>query len=230
MTRPARLLVIDPSVAYPEDEAVETILSGWPGEHRVCLPALRPGDGPAPGFGYELDAIVLLGSRASVHDDLPWLRELAAWLDPVLEGQQVVPLLGICFGHQLLAHRAGARVGYLRPDRSSELGIKSTRFDGSRLVPGARELHVVASHNEEVKTTPAGYRVVARRDCVELDGLEHERLPLFGYQFHPEARAGFLEARSLERSPLFASMVAETDALLRAFLQLALRPTFQKQP
>lgn len=222
MSRPPRLLVIDPSIAYPEDECVETVLAGWPGERCVRLPALRPGDGPAPGFGYDFDGIVVLGSRASVHDDFPWLRQLEAWLDPVLDGTHAVPLLGICFGHQLLAHRAGAQIGYLRPDRSSEMGMKTTTFDGSRLVPGRRVLHVVASHNEEVKSAPAGYRVVARREGVELDGLEHETLPFFGFQFHPEARAGFLETRALARSASYAAMVVETEMLLDAFKKLAL--------
>ncbi len=190
----------------------------------MLRPALRPRDGPEPGFGYDVAGIVVLGSRASVYEDLPWLRNLGAWLEPVLEGREQVPLLGICFGHQLIAERAGGEVGFVRPDRSVELGIRETLLDGCRLVPGRRLLHVVASHNEEVKTVPPGYRAVARRDRVDVDGLEHETLPIFGFQFHPEARAEFLRARGVDVSRTEAAMIADADRLLDAFRRLALEP------
>ncbi len=224
MSRPPRprLLVIDPSVAYPEEECVATVLDGWPGEAQVLLPALRPGDGPGRGSDYDVDGIVVLGSRASVHDDRPWLRELGAWLSPVLEGEKRIPLLGICFGHQLIAERAGGEVGLMNGDGSTELGIRETVLEGGRLVPGRRILRVVASHKEAVKTAPRGYKIVARRERVPVDGLEHESLPIFGFQFHPEARESFLEARGFEGLQMDPTMIAGSEELLSAFRRLAL--------
>lgn len=215
-----RLLVVDPSVAYPEDEGIATVLRGWPGESVIAQPGLRPGDGPASSTPYDVDGIVVMGSRASVHDDVPWLRDLGAWLDPILSGTVRIPLLGICFGHQLIAQRAGGIVGELA-NGAHELGVKESRFDGSRLVPGRTSLLVVASHGEEVKTVPDGYRVVAVRDRVPVDGIEHERLPIFGVQFHPEARESFLEARALDASAL-ATAGADGDRLIAAFQRVVL--------
>ena len=171
MTRRPRLLIIDPSVVWPEEEGVAQVLGDWPGEWRVARPALSPGDGPDCGAGYDWDGVVVMGSRASVHDNPPWMRELGAWLQPILDGAHRLPVLGICFGHQLIAHRVGAEIGFVHPDRSEEKGIQETVFERSRLVRDGRRMRVIASHEEEVKVAPAGYRVVARRSHVPVDAL-----------------------------------------------------------
>jgi len=222
MQRP-RLLVIDPSIVYPETEGTATIVAGWGGEADVRMPSLRPGDGPGPGFGYDYDGVVLMGSRASVEDDHSWLRELAEWLDPLLDGRRALPLFGICFGHQLIAHRAGGSVGHVRPDRKILLGEETSVLEGGRLIPGRTELRVVSSHCEEVKALPAGYRVTARRAGILVDGLEHERLPVFGFQFHPEARGDFLGSRGATPACVCAAAAADGDRLMRAFFELVRR-------
>ncbi len=222
MPRPPRLLVIDPSVAWPEDEGVRTAVGDWPGEVVLLRPALSPGDGPGPGDGHEANGVVLLGSRASVHDDDRWLRALGEWLDPVLRGDRPLPLLGICFGHQLIARRAGAAVAYVHADRRSELGVRETAFGESRWAPRAGRMRVVVSHRERVEHAPEGFRVVARREDVPVDAMEHERLPILSVQFHPEARAGFLARRGVDASALDAEAVAANDRLLAAFRRMAL--------
>ncbi len=220
--RPPRLLIVDPSVIFPEDEGVAEIVGDWPGEPRVLRPGLTPGDGPRPGDGYDLDGVVVMGSRASVHDDRPWLRDLGDWLDPILSGAIPIPLLGICFGHQLVAHHAGGAVGFIKEDRSEELGLRETRLDGSRLARDRDRMVVVVSHNEEVKKVPPGYRVTARRPEVRVDGLEHERLPIFSYQFHPEARRDFLAERGVSLEDVEESVFQGMADLLFAFRRLVL--------
>jgi len=222
MSSPPQLLVIDPSVAWPEDEGAAEVARGWPGEVRLLRPALRPDDGPRPGDGYDAAGVVLLGSRASALDDLSWLHDLGDWLSPILRGEAPVPLLGICFGHQLVAKLAGGTIGFVHEDRHVELGVRESTFDGSRLLPGHRSLRVVASHREEVKDLPPGYRIVASRKGVIADALEHERLPVFTVQFHPEAREEFLRKRGADPSLLDAGAVEENARLLATFHRLAL--------
>jgi GMP synthase-like glutamine amidotransferase len=216
-----KLIVIDPSIAFPEDEGIREVVGDWAGEVKVLQPGLEPGDGPAPGDGYEAAGVVLMGSRASVHDDLPWLESLGRWLDPILEGKVEVPLLGICFGHQMIAHRRGARVGFVHEDRKHELGLQDTVLDRSRLVPDLERMRVVVSHNEEVKDLPSGYHVVATRGPVRLDGIEHDRLPVFSFQFHPEARREFLTERKVDLTGLDEIAVAKMNRLLAAFRRIA---------
>jgi len=217
MTRAKRLWVIDPSIHHAEDECVEQILAGWTGERRIFRPSLSPGDGPGPGDGYDADGVVVLGSSASVHEPLPWLRDLGAWLKPLLDGRRALPVLGICFGHQLVAHLAGARVGVLRPDGGKDLGLRDTLLEGGSLLPGRHDLKVVVSHRETVETLPDGYRVTARRPEVPIDGLEHDDLPMFTFQFHPEARRDFVARRGMDPAAIDDRVVGDSNRLLDAF-------------
>lgn len=230
MSAGGRLWIIDPSTRYPEEEGVAEILRGWGGSHRLFRPSLRDGDGPAPAAGYETDGIVIMGSAASVHDRLPWIADLAAWLAPVVRGEVRVPVLGLCFGHQLIAHLTGGRVGYVREDRSKIVGVSSSIIDGSRLVPDRRSLRVVVSHREEVKQAPAGFHVVARRDACTIDGLEHETLPLFSFQFHPEARVAFAQHCGFDPALVDAQLRQDCELLLGGFCDWVEKSRTEKKP
>ncbi|RMG46772.1 MAG: hypothetical protein D6718_04965 [Acidobacteria bacterium] len=219
-SRRKTLLVVDPSVNRPEGEAVAWIAGAWGGPVRVCRPALEPGSAPPPGDPHEVGAVVVMGSAASVHDDRSWLAALGAWLAPIVRGEVEVPLLGICFGHQLLAHLAGGEVRPLRADRSKVLGVSRTRFEPCRLHPGG-EMPVVVSHREVVTRVPEGFRVVARRREVPVDAIEHQDRPLFGVQFHPEAGPEFAEHVGIDPARLRPDVVAPARGVLMAFLSLA---------
>ncbi len=220
--REPRLWVVDPSVHRAEDQGVSEVLAGWPGTARLFRPGLSAGDGPSPVLGYETDAIVLLGSAASVYDPDRWIVDLADWLRPIVTGSIHIPLLGICFGHQLVGHVAGGRVGWLRPDRSKSKGVRVTRFAASRLLPGEPELRVVVSHREELQDLPTGFYGVARRHASALDAIEHVELELFGVQFHPEARDEFARSASIDPTEIDARVIADGRRLLAAFQSRAL--------
>ena len=75
---------------------------------------LFPDDGPLPGFG-GVDHIVVMGAVSSVNDPDPWIAEELAWLQAA--DAAGVPVLGICFGAQVLAAALGGRVFRLpRPE------------------------------------------------------------------------------------------------------------------
>ena len=211
------LWVIDPSMDRAEDQGTAEILDGWSGEHRIFRPALRPGDGPEPGTGHDTDGVVLMGSRASVLDDHDWLGALAAWMVPLLDGTAGVPVLGICFGHQLIAHLCGAEIGFVSSDHTKLSGVETTVIEGSRLLPGRAELRVVVSHREEVKTCPHRFRVVAQRGPIAIDGLEHGTLPIYSFQFHPEAREEFARHAGIAESSIDGAVRRDNRALLDAF-------------
>jgi GMP synthase (glutamine-hydrolysing) len=220
--RAPRLWVVDPSINNPEVEGIASILEGWPGDSRVFRPALNPGDGPAPEHGYDTDGVVLMGSASSVYDTLPWATRLSAWIGPLVEGRVRRPLLGICYGHQLIAHLAGGEVGWLNEGREKRLGVEESELRGGRLLPGRRRLRVVVSHREEVKRLPAGCRVTASRPGVSIDGLEHREFPVFSYQFHPEAGEEFARHVGLDPAVLDERVHEDSRLLLGAFRDLIL--------
>jgi GMP synthase-like glutamine amidotransferase len=210
--------VIDPSLHNAEDQAVAEVLRGWEGTSRLFRPALAPGDGPDPGTGYPTGAVVLLGSAASVYDTHAWIPALASWIRPILRGKERIPLLGVCFGHQLIAHLAGGRVDFVDESHSKTVGVERTRLTGGRLLPGEHVLNVVVSHREEVKRAPDGYRVTARRDSTPIDGLEHRTLPIFTFQFHPEAREEFARRAGIPSALIDDRLCHDSGRVLAAFL------------
>jgi GMP synthase-like glutamine amidotransferase len=216
------LWIVDPSIRHPEDQGVEQILCDWPGRSRLFRPALSTDGGPAPGCGYDTDGVVIMGSGASVVDPLPWMEKLSAWLQPILDGHVVVPVLGICFGHQLIAHLAGAPVDFIDPERVKRIGVETSELDGGRLLAGRYSLRVVVSHCEEVKHAPRDYHVVARRGRIEVDGLEHRVLPVFSYQFHPEAREEFAVHAGFDPALVGPAVREDSQRLLGAFRQKVL--------
>lgn len=116
----------------------------------------------------------------------PWDAQLC--VDTVCRFGGKVPLLGVCLGHQVLGHCAGAVVEKgVRPMHGK---VTRVRHNGTGLFAGLpREFNVTRYHSLVVRqdTLPEDYQV----DCLAEDGavmgLSHRTLPLFGVQFHPEA-------------------------------------------
>jgi GMP synthase-like glutamine amidotransferase len=227
--RTGRLWIVDPSVRHPETQGVQEVLRGWSGESRIFRPGLEPSCGPAPGLGYDTDGVVILGSAASVHDARPWLEPLASWLAPIVRGEVELPLLGICFGHQLIAHLAGGEVGYVRQDRAKTVGVETSQLLHCRLLPGVDSLRTVVSHCEEIRSVPHGFRLIARRTTCCLDGIEHERLPIFGFQFHPEAREEFAQCAGIDLRLLDERLRLDGQRLLASFLDWVRGPSEKKR-
>ncbi|MEX1309115.1 MAG: glutamine amidotransferase [Candidatus Sulfomarinibacteraceae bacterium] len=152
---------------------------------------------------------VVTGSAAMVSDREAWIGRTAEWLRAAVEAG--VPVLGVCFGHQLLAHAFGGRVG---PNpRGREIGTVGLTLTDSAaadpLLAGLPErIDVHATHLESVLELPPGAELLASS---ALDPHQAFRLPgrrAWGLQFHPELTAaitrGYIEAkrRDMQREGL----------------------------
>ena len=107
-----------------------------------------------------------------------------ALMRPRLEGYGK-PILGICFGHQLLAKLFG---GELAHGRDRQYGPTPIRCDpAARLFAGLPAAQSVwMSHGDHVAQVPPGFRVAATSDSCPVAAYEAEGRDLFGLQFHPE--------------------------------------------
>jgi GMP synthase (glutamine-hydrolysing) len=96
-----------------------------------------------------------------------------------------VPILGICYGHQLIAHDLGGRVSR---GTIKEYGHSSLRHQESQLFNGlpARDLTVWMSHGDTVVDVPHGFDVMGETDDCKIAAMQDRRRRLFGLQFHPE--------------------------------------------
>ncbi|HLX34253.1 MAG TPA: glutamine-hydrolyzing GMP synthase [Candidatus Limnocylindrales bacterium] len=123
-------------------------------------------------------AVILSGGPNSVYDRDAPRPDPAIW-----SGR--LPVLGICYGAQLMAHELG---GDVLPTSKREYGpatVSITEPDG--LFRGIdREQPVWMSHGDSITKLPEGFRSTAQTDSTPFAGLVDERRHLYGIQFHPE--------------------------------------------
>jgi para-aminobenzoate synthetase len=111
-------------------------------------------------------------------------RDAGVSLDALRRGE--VPVLGVCLGHQALAHVAGGTVVHAPEVMHGRLS--PIRHDDSSLFAGLpQDFLAVRYHSLVVGTVPAELRVSAWTPDGVVMGLEHRTRPLFGVQFHPES-------------------------------------------
>lgn len=96
-----------------------------------------------------------------------------------------IPVLGICYGHQLISFTFGAEVGKAKSAEFGKTVLKNIG-NGKLLKDLPSSFVVWMSHSDEVKTLPHGFKVVASTENCKFAALEHEELPIFTVQFHPE--------------------------------------------
>jgi GMP synthase (glutamine-hydrolysing) len=123
-------------------------------------------------------AIILSGGPNSVYDEGAPKPDPAIW-----SGR--LPVLGICYGAQLMAHELG---GDVLPASKREYGPATVSIsDGDGLFDGIdREQPVWMSHGDSITKLPEGFRSTAQTDSTPFAGLVDERRHLYGIQFHPE--------------------------------------------
>jgi GMP synthase (glutamine-hydrolysing) len=132
------------------------------------------------------DAVVVTGSPSSVIDLAPWMRETGKWLRE--QAERGTPVLGVCFGHQLLASAYGGSVG--RSPRGRELGtVRCALTPAGREDPlfadVAPEFEVQATHEDEVERLPAGAELLATNGWSRVQAFRIGRT-VRAVQFHPE--------------------------------------------
>ena len=124
------------------------------------------------------NGLILSGGPASVYD------KGAPHLDPGIFSLGI-PVLGICYGMQLMAHHLGGEVEF---STRREYGPGMLRItNSSQLFEGLGEqIDIWSSHGDKVTALPAGFRTAARTDNSNFGAIENPERKLYGLQFHPE--------------------------------------------
>ena len=147
----------------------------------------------------KLKGVILSGSHASVYEETtdkapPSVFELG------------VPVLGICYGMQTMAHQLG---GIVQSGHQREFGHADVRAHGhTQLLEGIQDyatamghgmLQVWMSHGDKVVELPHGFKLMASTDSCPIAGMADEERRFYGVQFHPEVTHTKRGAAILER-------------------------------
>jgi len=134
----------------------------------------------------QLKGVILSGSHASVYEDY---TDKA----PQCVFDLGIPVLGICYGMQTMAHQLGGKV---EGGRTREFGFAEVRAHGhTRLLEGIEDrttvegfgmLDVWMSHGDKVTDLPPGFKLMASTPGCPIAGMADEARGFYGLQFHPE--------------------------------------------
>lgn len=161
----------------------------------------------------EVDAVVISGSPAGVHDGHEWIGYLRTW---IINSSSSLPLVGICFGHQLMADAFG---GLVRT--ATRWGVGIERYD---LVDNALwgdeggPVALPASHRDQVVRAPANATVTATADYCPIAALRYVDRKALSIQPHPEFTKEFvseLVTWRAEQGTLSAAEISQARSTLR---------------
>ena len=130
---------------------------------------------------YDPIGIIFTGGPNSVYlDDAPHV-------DPAIF-EMGVPVLGICYGCQLMAHTLGGRVTAAQEDSAREYGKTETFYDtGCKLFKGLPEQSISwMSHGDYMAKVPEGFALVGHTNACPNVAIADEKRGFYGVQFHPE--------------------------------------------
>ena len=142
--------------------------------------AVNEGDLPARADACE--AYLITGSAYGVYDEAPWIGDLKAFVNAA-KGRAA--LVGICFGHQLMAEAFGGKV--VKSSRGWGIGEQTYRvLRREPWMDGAPEIRLPGSHQDQVVEVPPGAEVVAASDFAPIGALAWRDQPAISLQLHPE--------------------------------------------
>ncbi|MEM7219457.1 MAG: GMP synthase [Pseudomonadota bacterium] len=183
--------------------------------------------GELPAVPDACDGYLITGSRHSVYDPLPWIARLAEFVGAVRE--RALPLVGVCFGHQLLAHFFGGRVG--RAAGGWAVGVHRSRVVARRswMRPACDSLGLLSSHQDQVLELPIDAEVYVSNEFCPHAGFtvgDHTMT----IQGHPEFCAAYARElmgvrREVLGEPLYRSGIdslaqpTEADIMARWMLE-----------
>lgn len=156
-------------------------------------------------------AYIVLGSASNISDKLSWHAPLADFLLQELKNNK--PVLGLCFGHQIMCNALGAKVEFYTKEETKEMGSRNITITedfwnfkkGENLLLGVTHRQVVRNLPGDLKQVGFGF---------ENDIVIHETLPFMGTQAHPEASDYFCRTDITNLNPSEIKAIQRDGSLL----------------
>jgi GMP synthase (glutamine-hydrolysing) len=185
----------------------ESTGDAWPGDwatHDLRTDATLP-------EARDADAFIITGSSHSVTEETPWMQRADELVRAIAAAG--TPMLGVCFGHQMIAHALGGEVA--RNPRGREIGtVRVTRLSDDPLfadLPTAFDVH--ATHVDSVTRLPSSATLLATTDLEPIAAFRLGK-SIRAVQFHPEFDADVMRGYLLARGELIRAEGGDPTALL----------------
>lgn len=147
---------------------------------------VQTGELPQPGA---YPSYLITGSPAGVYDPMPWIAPLMEFIRAAKDSRMV----GVCFGHQVMAEALGGQV--IKSPKGWAAGLN--RYQVLRPQPwtnGERHVAIPASHQDQVVVQPPATEVVTASDFTPYAALTWAERPAISFQFHPEFSPAYAKA------------------------------------
>lgn len=165
-------------------------------------------EGEFPASVHDADGWLITGSRHGVYEDHPWIPPLEQFIRDAFAAR--VPVVGICFGHQIVAQAMGGKVERY----TGGWAVGATDYDF-----GGETIRLNAWHRDQVVQAPAGAKVIARNEfCTNAALLYDDRA--LTVQAHPEFRPEFVDGLMKTRGKGLVPDAVMAEAAARLSLPL----------
>ena len=145
--------------------------------------------GELPDEAGKHQAYLITGSPAGVYDTFPWIEPLQEFIRSAKQTKMV----GICFGHQIMAEALGGHVE--KSDKGWGAGLH--RYEIARREPwmdSETSIAAPASHQDQVVVQPPNTELIIESGFTPFAGLAWTDRPAISFQFHPEFSPAFAKA------------------------------------
>lgn len=205
--------------------------------HSFAFETIHVLDGQRLPDPASLDGIVITGSPAGVYEDHAWLEPLRGFIREAYVAE--TPMVGICFGHQIMADALGGVVeksakGWGLGRHSYNVVARPAFFETA-----PESLNLLCSHQDQVIVAPAEAEVILASEFTPNAGLAYRSGKAISFQPHPEfsddftralidLRRGHLGEADLERA--VDSLAARSDSsLVRSYIAQFMRAAGRRQ-
>ena len=167
----------------------DTFFKSEPGFDAFTVTVIDVMGGEMPADIHAHDGYLVTGSATGVYDDEPWIAPLAAFLRDAHAND--IPLAGICFGHQMLAHSLGGHAEKFEDGWG--LGVYDVPMNNKPdWIDDRDSIRLIHIHQDQVKAMPTGGTLIGSTSFCNI-AMYHVGNTVFSMQGHPEFTMDYTE-------------------------------------